>query len=305
MGKGKRILRWLKKRLFRRKSEKGVCKKVTIVTPEVLPEQQDIFENDQINNSDSFSDISEISLDNFMVPGTAVTPDSLSALSGESCVALSQDYHPELEHEGPGSLPGSNPELGMMLGQRRRPPDHWLPPIEECEDTIYQPHALPEPIVVTSRLGNVAFEVNIAKEARPSTASLSSRFSSMSNHKELSDTATWEERMKKMEMNRQKFLHSRCDSLKKRSFLAESVRQRKCTSTVRPLVHGSSLLEELPETPDIIGRSSCSAGVAFEVDTAFHRPKTAKPSCLLKMEQAIEKPKDEEGVSSNAAYNTE
>lgn len=223
MGQGKRILKWLKKRLLGRKvkrlfGRKG-CRMASAV-PMAAPNQQEI-ETDRDNISDTFSDVS---LANYLSPECSEPP-----LPAERKMLFCHDSDAR-ENE----LPTLNPPCSNMgLGRGRYRPKHVLPPIIEVhEESITPSRAMPELDVATSRQGNVAFEVSFAEEAHPQTASIPERFSSMGNHNERS-SANWEGRMKNMERNRQAHLRLRCESLKERRLIAENMRLRKIADAVK------------------------------------------------------------------------
>ena len=297
MGRGKRVLKWIKshlfgkKRLFRNKSKKskGAGSDESTAASTIGDE----VENCYVDIRASFSDVSislprELSLTGLLATQPEATGCNVPNSTGYSDVHLSMDDTMESSKPWlPPSMMLGGGDHGTILKDSYA--NHRLPPIEEeYRQANIKPAILPEPCITISNFGNVAFEVDFAQEERPPTArSMPKRFSVMSNYADREDRGSnWEEKMKRTESNRQAALKNRCDALKKRSERAKSVRQRKA-SDLRPHIHAGSLLQELagqdhtdtttPAPSNTIGGTAAGrGGVAFEVFLPEQdRPSTA------------------------------
>lgn len=233
--------------------------------------------------------------------------DSLDVHPGESIDSFA-DYSSILGDEIPSMLKelDSMPEPSLVGCEKHLNSATLLPPIEEdYRNANITPCALPKPAHTTSRLGNVAFEVNLSEDERPLTAR-PGRFSvSDINREELGSRLGV--KMEKAEQNRLTALKERSQISKKRSEHVEEVKSRKTATSsvmpvcsVKPIIHGSSLLEELPDTSDIDKRPASRGGVAFVVEnTKSHHHSSAKPTWLLEVENNLKHFKVEEDDEVN------
>ncbi len=66
---------------------------------------------------------------------------------------------------------------------------------------------------------------------------------------------------------------------------------------VKPIVHGMSLLEELPPNGNISAKATSLGGVSFSIVTENCRPPSSKPSWVIEMESAINESVEAENQS--------
>ena len=273
MGRVKRIIKWLKKLLFRKKNDHGVedwdepeSSEIQHAAPESPAISKDRnLESCYVDNRTSFSDISigvylshtpsltslasqPVTNEDTLFTGCEEFDfDTNWHMVGWKCDLESSTPWPALEEEDCCKESTSHHKLLPTILEDYNP-NHTLPPTEEdyCQANI-EPGIVAEPcVMIISNFGNVAFEVNLAQEERsPTMMSFPMQFSVTSNYADREEHSNqWEERAKRTELNHRAALKHRCDTLKKRHERAQIVRQRKA-SDFRPHIHAQSLLQEL------------------------------------------------------------
>lgn len=282
MGRGKRIMRWLKKHLtIGKKNRSKNSKKLQKSGTKDSPSKEALLGKNQVNTiGNTSSEESQSSR------AAESTPDSLEVQRGESNISL-----PHSELETPEDHRGDDVSIGEYItdshhmlnsifkefsdtGRERRPP--LLPPIEEeYQNANLKLPRLPKLDITTSKKGNIAFEVT----ERPKTPK-PARFSARPSSREPA-MDRWAEKMDSAIQKKQNAIREIQDKCREESERVLAVRARKIFAHTKPLSHGTSLLSELPSTPDIATRPPSRGGVSFQVD---HRPSV--PSSLKEAHRA-------------------
>lgn len=195
MGRGRRLLKWLGRRLLSQNTKAQRYRK------EMVPTSQE-------NISDSFSDVSVI---NYLPSECSEPPQQ-----PETEIFFSRAMHSNLNSD---------------KGCSKYYPDHTTFPsiMKTHGESATLLHAKPVLDITTSRQGNIAFEVPFSKKPKPIASKC---FSSTGNHRTLSHTR-WEERLK-IAKKHQSHLQFRCESLKERRLMAANVRRRIMANAVKP-----------------------------------------------------------------------
>ena len=181
-------------------------------------------------------------------------------------------------------------ERALSVRQRKtsnfRPHIHATSLLQELTDTVST--TTPATTIGGTAIGRggVAFEVFLPKEDLRSIASIPVRFSTCPPVDKKALAHGLEARMEKKTLSRKFYLLQRCQRIWNKEDRDTVVRQRKKITSIRPTIHGESLLAELPVSPDISSMSISRGGVAFAVATIgclTTHPTTTRPSWLLKM----------------------
>ena len=93
------------------------------------------------------------------------------------------------------------------------------------------------------------------------------------------------ERMELTTARRTSHLDTIRERRKERELKAELVRARRESPHIKPLSHGTSLLNELPEASELQTRPPSRGGVAFHIDSGEHRPRDL-PTLMTEVRRA-------------------
>ena len=178
----------------------------------------------------------------------------------------------------------------------------FLPPVKEAYES--------EPAlchITTTKMGSMAFSVAEAGPKTPLPACLSARPPGRAGQMSGHDLT---EKMKVSHLRKQSIINEIRQRCRQKFQQVKVAQARKKNVHCRPLLHGTSLLSELPSTPDIFTMPPTRGGVAFQIvhrplcisstKTDVHGAEESEPACnpVTSQSQAVSSTSEEDPAES-------